>query len=235
MKKKWIVVTGGSRGIGRAIVEKFTSNGFNAVVCGRNFPDLEALKDEIEQKQDVQVLIKSTDLAIKEEVKDFGEFVLKYIESPAVLVNNAGVFVPGAVHDEQEGVLEKMMKTNVYSAYHITRALLPAMISAKQGHIFNMCSTASIIPYVNGGSYCITKFALLGFSKVLREELKETGIKVTAVLPGATHTDSWKGVDIPEERFMKPEDVAETVHGAYALSERAVIEEILMRPQLGDI
>jgi len=235
MKKKWIVVTGGSRGIGRAIVEKFTSNGFNAVVCGRNFPDLEALKDEIEQKQDVQVLIKSTDLAIKEEVKDFGEFVLKYIESPAVLVNNAGVFVPGAVHDEQEGVLEKMMKTNVYSAYHITRALLPAMKSAKQGHIFNMCSTASIIPYVNGGSYCITKFALLGFSKVLREELKETGIKVTAVLPGATHTDSWKGVDIPEERFMKPEDVAETVHGAYALSERAVIEEILMRPQLGDI
>ncbi|MDH5398385.1 MAG: SDR family oxidoreductase [Cyclobacteriaceae bacterium] len=235
MKKKWIVVTGGSRGIGRAIVEKFTSNGFNAVVCGRNFPDLEALKDEIEQKQDVQVLIKSTDLAIKEEVKDFCEFVLKYIESPAVLVNNAGVFVPGAVHDEQEGVLEKMMKTNVYSAYHITRALLPAMKSAKQGHIFNMCSTASIIPYVNGGSYCITKFALLGFSKVLREELKETGIKVTAVLPGATHTDSWKGVDIPEERFMKPEDVAETVYGAYALSERAVIEEILMRPQLGDI
>jgi NADP-dependent 3-hydroxy acid dehydrogenase YdfG len=98
-----------------------------------------------------------------------------------------------------------------------------------------MCSTASITAYTNGGSYCISKFALYGLTKVLREELKPHHIKVTAILPGATLTTSWEGVNLPEERFMKPQDVAETIWSAYHLSPSAVIEEILMRPQLGDI
>ncbi len=98
-----------------------------------------------------------------------------------------------------------------------------------------MCSTASIIPYTNGGSYCISKFALYGMTKVLREELKEHGVRVTAVLPGATLTASWEGVDLPAERFMKPEDVAQAMFTAWSLSSQAVIEELLIRPQLGDI
>jgi short-subunit dehydrogenase len=98
-----------------------------------------------------------------------------------------------------------------------------------------MCSIASIKAYPNGGSYAISKFALLGFSKVLREELKEFNVRVTAVLPGATRTASWDGVDLPEDRFMRAEDVAETVFSAYSLSERSVVEEIIIRPQLGDI
>jgi hypothetical protein len=98
-----------------------------------------------------------------------------------------------------------------------------------------MCSIASFTAYKNGGSYAITKFALLGFSKSLREELKESGIRVTAVMPGATLTSSWEGVELPEERFMKPEDVAEVIFNAYFISERSVVEEIIIRPQLGDI
>jgi short-subunit dehydrogenase len=109
------------------------------------------------------------------------------------------------------------------------------MIARKSGHIFNMCSIASIKAYANGGSYAITKFALLGFSKCLREELKPVGIRVTSILPGATRTASWEGVDLPDERFMRVEDVAETVYGAYSLSQRSVVEEIIIRPQLGDI
>jgi short-subunit dehydrogenase len=109
------------------------------------------------------------------------------------------------------------------------------MIRRKGGHIFMMCSTASIIPYTNGGSYCISKFALYGMTKVLREELKEHGVRVTAVLPGATLTASWEGVDLPAERFMKPEDVAQAMFTAWSLSSQAVIEELLIRPQLGDI
>ena len=98
-----------------------------------------------------------------------------------------------------------------------------------------MCSIASIKAYPNGGSYAISKFALLGFSKVLREELKEFGIRVTAILPGATRTASWDGVELPDDRFMKVEDVADTIFSAYSLSSRSVVEEILIRPQLGDI
>ena len=109
------------------------------------------------------------------------------------------------------------------------------MIQRREGHIFTMCSTASIMAYPNGGSYCIAKFALYGMTKVLREELKEHGLRVTAILPGATLTASWEGADLPAERFIRPDDVAEAVFGAWSLSPQAVIEELLIRPQLGDI
>ena len=105
----------------------------------------------------------------------------------------------------------------------------------KKGYIFNMCSIASIKAYANGGSYGISKFALYGMTKVLREELKEFNIKVTAVLPGATLTASWEGVDLPEERFIKVEDIAELIWTTYRLSDRTVVEDLVIRPQLGDI
>jgi short-subunit dehydrogenase len=152
-----------------------------------------------------------------------------------VLVNNAGIFLPGSVSEEKEGVLEKLFYTNVASAYHLTRALLPNMGTSEKPHIFNMCSIASITAYANGGSYTITKFALLGFSKVLREELKPKNIKVTAILPGPTWSDSWQGTDLPRERFTDPNDVAAAILNTYHLGHNAVVEELIIRPQLGDI
>jgi short-subunit dehydrogenase len=109
------------------------------------------------------------------------------------------------------------------------------MISAKAGHIFTMCSVASLGAYPNGGSYSISKFALLGMTKNLRHELKQHGIKVTAVIPGAAYTDSWKESGLPEQRFMEAEDIASMIYAATLLSPQAVVEEIVMRPQLGDI
>ena len=152
-----------------------------------------------------------------------------------VLVNNAGVFVPGEIGQEEDGVLERLIETNLYSAYHFTRALLPMMVGKGRGHIFNMCSIASQIAYPNGGSYSISKFALLGFSKVLREELKPKGVKVTAILPGATWSNSWAGVDLPESRLMQASDIALAVWCAYQMSPSAVLEELVIRPQLGDL
>jgi NADP-dependent 3-hydroxy acid dehydrogenase YdfG len=98
-----------------------------------------------------------------------------------------------------------------------------------------MCSIASVAAYPNGGAYSISKFALLGFSKNLREEMKKKGVKVTAILPGAAWSDSWRGADFPENRLMQASDIAKTVWACYDLSDAAVVEEILMRPQLGDL
>jgi short-subunit dehydrogenase len=109
------------------------------------------------------------------------------------------------------------------------------MIEQRAGHIFNLCSVASFKAYPNGGSYAISKFALLGFSKCLREEVKASGLKVTAVMPGAVLTESWQGTEHSPERFMKPQDVADAIYGAYALSPNSIVEEIIIRPQLGDI
>ncbi|MFM9841111.1 MAG: SDR family oxidoreductase [Cyclobacteriaceae bacterium] len=232
---KLIVVTGGTKGIGRAILERFAQAGFDVVTCARKTDELDKLKETFETKFKVKAYVQRADLSDKNQMKTFSDFVNGLNRPLDVLVNNAGYFLPGSVLDEAEGSLESMINSNVYSAYYTTRGLAPAMKKNKSGHIFNMCSIASIKAYPNGGSYAISKFALLGFSKVLREELKEFGVRVTSILPGATRTASWDGVELPDDRFMKAEDVAETIFSAYSLSSRSVVEEILIRPQLGDI
>ena len=152
-----------------------------------------------------------------------------------MLVNNAGIFTPGSIYNEEEGLLEKMMDTNLYSAYHLTRTLVPEMIKAKKGLIVNMCSIASLHAYKNGGSYSITKFALMGFHKNLREELKPHGIKVMSIYPGAVMTDSWGDFDNSSKRIMEVNDVAGMVLAASKLSPQAVVEDIIIRPLLGDL
>ncbi|HEV7351303.1 SDR family oxidoreductase [Telluribacter sp.] len=233
--KPLAVVTGGTKGIGRALVERFAGGGFDVVTCARHEPDLRALQQELSAATGSHILGQKADLSVRTDLDSFIGF-MNALERPVdVLINNTGVFIPGQIHNEAEGVLEKSIETNLYSAYYLTRGLLGPMMERRQGHIFMMCSTASVTAYPNGGSYCISKFALYGLTKVLREEMKPHGVKVTALLPGATLTSSWEGTDLPEERFMKAEDVAETIWSAYHLSPGAVVEEILMRPQLGDI
>ncbi|MBL7850747.1 MAG: SDR family NAD(P)-dependent oxidoreductase [Cyclobacteriaceae bacterium] len=232
---KLAVVTGGTKGIGKAILEKFAASGFDVATCSRKETELMSLRKELESRFGIQVFTCAADLSTPEGAYRFTSQLLELKRPIDVLVNNAGYFTPGQVTTESGGVLENMIGANLYSAYHTTRGLVHDMKARRQGHIFNMCSIASIKAYPNGGSYAISKFALLGFTKVLREELKEEGIRVTAVLPGATRTSSWDAVPLPEERFMKPEDVADAIYGAYSLSPRSVVEEILIRPQLGDI
>jgi short-subunit dehydrogenase len=232
---KIILVTGGTKGIGRAIIERFANEGFDIITCARNEKDLEELKTSLEENHAlIHVLVVKADLSKKEEVLGFAEKV-KAFGTPNVLVNNTGVFLPGAILDEPDGNLELMMNTNLYSAYYLTRALISDMKEKKTGHIFSMGSIAGLTAYANGGSYAISKWAMLGMTKCLREELKDHQIKVTSVLPGATYTASWEGVDMPEERFIKAVDVAESVWSAYNLSPQTVVEEIVIRPQLGDI
>jgi short-subunit dehydrogenase len=233
---KLIVVSGGTKGIGKAIVERFAREGFDVVTCSRNTEELQALQQSVEaQFPKSRVHIHRADVSDQTQTESFVHFI-KCLDQPVeVLVNNAGYFLPGQVHNEAPGTLESMITTNLYSAYHLTRGLIGDMMQQRHGSIFNICSTASIMAYTNGGSYCIAKHALLGMTRVLREEMKPHQIRVTAVLPGATLTASWEGVELPPERFMKSEDVAQAVWAAYALSDHSVVEELLIRPQLGDI
>lgn len=220
-----ILITGGTKGIGRALAHRFVAEGFDAVVCARS----------VDGVAGPGLLPFAADLSTRAGVDDLIRYVQSLGRPVEVLVNNAGVFRPGQISNEEDGTFELLMNTNVASAYHLTRGLVGGMVHQRRGHIFMMCSTASIVPYVNGGSYCISKFALLGMSRVLRQELKPHGVKVTAILPGATLTNSWAGTDLPEDRFMRADDVANSAWAAYTLSQSAVVEEILIRPQLGDI
>lgn len=231
-----VVITGATRGIGRALTEKFAAEGCNLAVCARTTGDLKLLeKDLRERHPDCELLAITCDVSEKRQLKHFAREVLRHMKAVDVLINNAGLFIGGQLHKEKEGVLEQLMKVNLYSAYHLTRHFCKSMIRQRRGHIFNICSTASIQAYPNGGSYGITKFALLGFSRNLRLELAPFNIKVTAVIAGATWTSSWAGTEHPPQRFMKAEDVAHAIWHACVLSGNTVVEELVMRPQDGDL
>ena len=231
-----MLLTGGTKGIGLAIARKFVSQGFDLVTCSRSGERLKNLKEELKRlNPNTIVYTLVADLEKKEEVVKFIDYFLSLNRPADVLINNAGIFLPGKIMDEPEENLSKLMSLNVFSAYFITRAVAAQMKKEGKGHIFNICSIASITAYSSGASYGISKYALYGMTRILRQELKKFNIRVTAVLPGATLTDSWVGTDLPPERFMKPEDVAESVYNAWSLSDSSVVEEIILRPQLGDL
>jgi short-subunit dehydrogenase len=230
-----VLITGASRGIGKAIAERFAANGINLFLSSRNEVALYKAMEELQTRYPgVSIKAKAFDISIKEQAKELGEWCL-ISAVPDILINNAGLFEPGSVHNEPEGLLENQLAVNLYSAYHLTRTLLPGMMKRKSGHIFNMCSIASLQAYHNGGAYSISKYAMHGFSKNLREEMKPHNIKVTAIHPGAVFTDSWGDYDNSSKRIMEAEDIAKMVFACTQLSTAACVEDIVIRPQLGDL
>jgi short-subunit dehydrogenase len=230
------IVTGASRGLGKAIAAQFAAAGYDLILSSRDPTALdEAVRELADRYPAIRILSKAADLSDKQQAHDLGRWILASGMSPDVLVNNAGQFIYGSLYQEAEGVLEQLIAVNLYSAYHLTRALLPAMMARKAGHIFNICSIASLKAYHHGGAYGISKYALAGFSANLREEMKEHGIKVTAVYPGAAFTDAWAGSGVDPHRIMEAADIARMVVAAAGLSPQATVEEIVLRPQLGDL
>ena len=228
------VITGATQGIGKAIAEQLLAEGFSIAICARSIADLMQVKEFWQVKfPAAQITAIAADFSSPKEVASFAREVKKQFAAVSILVNNAGIFEPGDLATEPGGQLEQMMQVNLFSAYHLTRALLPHMQAG--GHIFNMCSVASLKAYPNGGAYSISKYALLGFSDNLREELKPRGINVTALCPGATWSRSWSDSGIPEERTMAATDIAKMLWAAYTLSARANVETIVMRPLAGDL
>ena len=230
-----ILITGASRGLGKAAAEVFAAAGHSLLLSARNEVALyHTLEAQLLQFPRTAIKAKAFDISLKQEAQQLAAWALAS-GGVDVLINNAGSFVPGNVHDEPDNALENMMNTNLFGAYHLTRSLLPHMMARKSGHIFNLCSIASLQAYPNGGAYSISKFALLGFSKNLREEMKPFNIKVTAVIPGAVYTDSWAGSGVSPDRIMIPGDVAAMIYAASQLSPQACVEDIVLRPQPGDL
>jgi len=230
-----IIITGASRGLGKAIAEIFAANGNNLFLTAMREAGLyQTMGELINKYSSITIKAKPFDLSKKEQAIEFGQWCLQNC-IPDILINNAGSFAGANVHDEKDGALEEMIETNLYSAYHLTRSILPQMIKNKSGHIFNMSSIAGLKAYPGGGAYSISKFAMHGFSVNLREELKPHNIKVTIVFPGAAYTDSWAASGLPEKRFIQATDIAKMIYAASQLSPQACVEDIIIRPQLGDL
>ena len=229
------VVTGASQGIGRAIAEEFAGrDGARVALVARSASNLEATAEACRDRGG-EALVVPTDVTDDAAVGEMAEAVQDAWGVPDVLVNNAGMFTYAPIDELTLDGFREQIDVNLTGSFAVTQAFLPAMRERGSGHLFYMGSVASVKAYPGNAGYCAAKHGVRGLARVVREETKDEGLRVTTVIPGATYTPTWDGVDLPEERFMPPEDVAQSVVDAYHLSDRTVMEELLLRPQEGDV
>lgn len=223
------VITGCTRGIGYAIAQRLSAK-YKIVGCGVTPAHVQKVR-ELHPEWDVQL----HDLRHKEEAYRFAAYIQRTYGRLSVLVNNAGHFRSGNLFQESDEVYEEMLSIHLGAAYYLTKGLIPLFLAQRKGLIINISSIAALGAYPRGSSYAIAKAGLLAFSRNLRFQLKEYGIAVSALLVGATWTDSWKGSPYPPEQFIPPEAVADIVWALVHLPPTAVVEELILRPIRGDI
>lgn len=223
------VITGATKGIGKAIALKLAKKGYNLAICARTEADLNTLKEEL-KNFGVEIFTMVADCSLKEEVLAFCHFINASFQNIDVLVNNAGIFLPGSLLDEADETFELQQSVNINSAYYLGKNIGKIMRKQRNGHIFNICSVASIGVVEGAGSYSVTKAAMLSLNNVLRAELAPYNVKVTAILPGSTLTASWEGTNLPQDQFVQPDDVANSLSTILDLSSGANVDELILRP-----
>lgn len=223
------LVTGGSRGIGRAIAFRLAQLGASVAICGREAAALAgseaALKEagwpvysqiaDVSQASDVSALVDHTQTAL-------GPI--------SILINNAGIGLFGPAHEKTEADWDRVLNTNLKSVFLVSRAVVPSMIERGAGDIINISSLAGRNAFAGGGIYCASKWGLQGLSACMAEDLRDHGIRVSVICPGTVATGfSPRGKKDPS-KALAPEDVAHTVASIVTQSPESFVSEIQLRP-----
>ena len=234
MDERIVVVTGAARGIGRAIAIELLEAGFFTALCSRNPQTATSLETEISSFAG-NFMISSVDISVEEKVERFISSVAEKRGKIDVLINNAGVVYTGPVEKTDAGQWDEMMAVNAKGTFLMVKHTLPLM--PRGGHIVNIGSNASKKGFPGWAAYCASKFAVLGFTNSLREEVRDRGIKVSAVLPGPTKTDIWDslGGEWNRAKMMSPEITAKTVLSVINQPREANIDEIDIVPSTGSL
>ncbi|SOD18752.1 SDR family oxidoreductase [Pedobacter xixiisoli] len=223
------VITGVTKGIGKATAVALAKSGYDIIGCARNEAELASFESEI-SSYGVNVMAIKADCSKKEEVLTFIKKAISFATEINVLVNNVGVFYPGSLLDEEDDVFETQQQININATYYIAKRIGKLMRTQGFGHIFNVCSVASKAPVENAGSYSVTKAAMLSLNYVLRRELTPYHVKVTAIIPGSTFTASWEGTTLEQTKFVQPEDIAKSITTILSLSDGANVDEVTITP-----
>lgn len=231
-----VLITGASQGIGAAIARVFASEipGVCLALVARNQARLAAVARACERRGATAGVF-ACDAGDEAAVAAMAAAVLERFGRLDVLINNAGKFESAPFAEMTAGQFERLIAVNLRSVFLVTRAFLPGMMKRRSGDIFNMSSIAALTAYPGGAAYSAAKAGVAAMSRVMRAELRETGVRVCCVFPGATWTPSWKGSGVARERIMPVADVARAFLDVYRLSRSTVVEEIVLRPQWGDV
>ena len=231
-----VLITGASQGIGAAIAAAFAREirGVRLALVARNERNLRAVSRRC-GKLGASSEIFVCDVSDSAAVTAMAEDVKKHFGAVDVLINNAGKFSGASFAETTVAAFDEMISANLRSAFLVTRAFVSEMVRRKSGDVFFMSSIAGRQAYPNGTGYCAAKFGVAGLAQVLRAETKAKGVRVCCVYPGAAWTPSWSASGVREERIMPAEDIARAFVDVYRLSRRTVVEEIVLRPQQGDL
>jgi len=231
LKGKVVLVTGASRGIGLAIAQSVGRGGANLVLVGRDRKKLCAAADKVAGNPFPIV----ADVTSPGEVRKLFQVLRRRHRHLDVLINNAGVFTYKPFARTTLRDWRANLETNLTALFLVTRAALPLLERSRAAHIVNILSVSSRSAFANCSAYCAAKFGALGFTRVLREEFRPRGIRVTAILPGSTDTRMVKAFDFPVDRtkLIKPDDIAEAVLAALLQPPRTTVEEVHLMPSAG--
>lgn len=234
--KPVILITGASQGIGATIAKTFAREirGGRLALVARQVKNLQAVATAC-ARLGAKPEIFQCDVTNAASVDLMAAGVRRRLGAPDVLINNAGAFTMAPFAETSLDQFDGMIAVNLRSAFLVTQAFLPAMLKRRSGDIFFMSSIAGLGAYPNAAAYCAAKFGVTGLAKVLRAETKNRGLRVCCVHPGATWSPSWEKSGVKPERIMAAEDVARAILDVHRLGPRTVVEEIVLRPQLGDV
>jgi NADP-dependent 3-hydroxy acid dehydrogenase YdfG len=233
-----VLITGASQGIGAAIAKIFAREvrGVRFALVARNEKNLGAVARACAKLgKGVAAETFICDVSDEASVAGMAAAVRKRFGTVDVLINNAGKFAGASFAETSVAAFDHMVSANLRSAFLVSRAFVPAMVKRGVGDVFFMSSIAGLEAYPGGAGYCAAKFGVTGLAKVLRTETRGTRVRVCCVHPGATFSPSWEGSGVLEARMMPAEDVARAFLDIYRLSRRTVVEEIVLRPQAGDV
>ena len=223
------LVTGGSKGIGRAIAARLAALGAAVAICGRNSETLNQTAAEL-TKSGARVFARVADVTLQTDVAALVAGAEAALGPLSILVNNAGIGIFGPTHEKSEEDWDKVINTNLKSMFLLSKAVVPGMIERKSGDIVNISSLAGLNAFSGGGIYCASKWGVQGLSACMAEDLRAYGIRVSTVCPGSVATEFSGSEPKDASKVLSAEDVAHAVEMIVTQSSRSFISQIHVRP-----
>ncbi|ANE45769.1 3-ketoacyl-ACP reductase [Paenibacillus swuensis] len=227
LKGKVAIITGAGKGIGKASAIALAKEGVHLGLLARSQSDLESLAEALKAEYQVQVHYETADVSVRAEVDNAVAALRDRLGGLDILINNAGMAQFGKVMDMEPEQWEQIIQTNLLGTYYMTRAVLPTMLEQESGSIINIASTAGERGAATTSAYSASKFAVMGFTESLMQEVRKSNIRVTALTPSTVNTELAVNAGLKigdEDRMMQPEDVAELILVTLKLPQRVFLK-----------
>jgi NADP-dependent 3-hydroxy acid dehydrogenase YdfG len=234
--ERYALITGASSGIGEATALAFAQAGIHLALISRSESKLDAIADQASQFG-VKAKVFPTDLAEVTQVRSRIESIAADLPTLDIVVNNAGMGYTGSLMDTSLADWQRVIDLNVTSVFQCIQGVLPKLRSQKRGIVVNVASIAAHQAFPDWGAYCVSKFGLLALSKTLAAEERANGIRVTTISPGAVNSSLWDTetvqADFDRSAMLTPEMVAQAILQAVQMPDQAVVEELMLMPNVG--